>query len=273
MKISNKKEFKLGVYVVVICILIIISNLFDKNNNFFKEIKEAKNVEETEEIKQIEETKEILIADDNNYEKYVYLTFDDGPSVNVDKLLDLLDEYNAKATFFMVGMSVENWPHLAKKVFDRGHSVGMHSYSHSDKIYEDIENFKDDLDKCEVVFKNAIGFTPNIYRLPFGSLNRYLSDENLELISNELINRGYNYFDWNVSTGDGSNKTSSDDIYINAIRGMDEQEMPVILMHDTNNNTMNAIEYILQYGYIKKYKYDILTNDTKIGRYEPQNGG
>ena len=271
MNNSNKKEFKLYVYLVAICILIIISNLFDENNNFFKVVKEASNVEETYENSEINETKENETNSAYNveYKKNVYLTFDDGPSANIDNLLDLLDTYNVKATFFLVGMSVEIWPHLAKKVSDRGHSIGMHSYSHSEKIYENIDNFKDDLDKCENVFKNAIGFTPNIYRLPFGSLNRYLSNENLELVSEELINRGYNYFDWNVSTGDGSNKTSSDDIYINATRGMDEQEMPVILMHDTNNNTMNVIEYILQYGYIKEYRFDVLTNDTKIVRYEP----
>ena len=266
MNNSNKKEFKLYVYLVAICILIIISNLFEKKILHFKE---EENTNTEEEVERIEETKETLISDDKEYKKSIYLTFDDGPSADIDNLLDLLDTYDAKATFFMVGMSVENWPHLAKKVSDRGHSIGMHSYSHSEKIYENIDNFKDDLDKCEGVFKNAIGYVPNIYRLPFGSLNRYLSNENLELVSEELTRRGYNYFDWNVSTGDGSNKTSSDDIYIYAIRGIDEVEMPVVLMHDTNKNTMKAIEYILQYGYMKEYKFDGLKHDTKTVRYEP----
>ena len=142
-------------------------------------------------------------------------------------------------------------------ILDRGHSIGMHSYSHSDKIYSSIDEFKNDLDKSEAIFKEAIGFVPRLYRLPYGSLNMYLSRENLLKVSNELLKRGYNYYDWNGAAGDGSNSITSEQIYINVVKAMENIDMPVVLMHDRNDKTMSVIENILQYGVINNYKISI----------------
>ena len=260
MRLVVLKRFKNIIFNVIIslCIIIffVILVLYNKISN-----KEHINYS-------LNEEKTTQIEAKDNYNKVVYLTFDDGPSTNIDYLLDMLDKYNAKATFFMVGSCVETMPELALKVYKRGHSIGMHSYSHSEKIYDSINSFKEDLDKCEKIFKKLFGFRPNIYRLPFGSYNKYLSKEKLNLVSKELLKRGYNYYDWNASTGDGSKNVIGYSIYVNAVNGMKDQEMPVILMHDPNKNTMDVIEYILQYGFMNNYKFDVLTADTKPMRYE-----
>ncbi|MBR3635842.1 MAG: polysaccharide deacetylase family protein, partial [Lachnospiraceae bacterium] len=80
--------------------------------------------------------------------KKVYLTFDDGPSPNTEKILDILDEYDVKATFFVTGYQAEKHPEWYKEIVDRGHTIGMHSYSHvySD-IYSSTDAFFADIDK------------------------------------------------------------------------------------------------------------------------------
>ena len=236
----------------VVCLLLfsIIYILISKNNDANIEI-----IKESETQKKFSE----------EYKKVVYLTFDDGPSTNVSKLLDLLENYNAKATFFMVGTSVGERPHLAKLVYERGHSIGMHYYSHSEKIYERLKDFKDDLNKSEKVFKEALGFVPKLYRFPFGSHNKYLNSENYKLVTKELKKRGYVFYDWDVSSYDGSKDVVGYEIYVNAVNEMEENEAPLILMHDTNKKTMDVIEFILQYGFMKGYKFDSLIKEE---RYE-----
>lgn len=256
---------KLCIYILLTVILIIVSNMRDKKSYSKKTIIEN----ETTKIEESESETEEVVSYDKISKKTIYLTFDDGPSMNIDYLLDILDKYDAKVTFFMVGYSVEERPYLLEEVYERGHSIGMHSYSHDKKIYESIKSFKDDLNKCEKTFKKVLGFVPKIYRLPFGSYNKYLNKENYKLLTKELIKRGYNYYDWNVATGDGSKDVVGYDIYVNAIRGMEEKDTPVILMHDTNQNTMAVIEFILQHGYMNGYKFEGLTKDTEPVRYEP----
>lgn len=252
------KNLKLGfiIFLSIICFILIfifynITKVEKKNNETI--IKETKTIED----------------DYMNYNKVIYLTFDDGPSKNTEDLLNILDQYDAKATFFLIGNSVKSRPHLAKMILDRGHSIGMHSYSHSDKIYSSIDEFKNDLDKSEAIFKEAIGFVPRLYRLPYGSLNMYLSRENLLKVSNELLKRGYNYYDWNGAAGDGSNSITSEQIYINVVKAMENIDMPLVLMHDRNDKTMSVIENILQYGVINNYKFIGLSSDSPPVRYTP----
>ena len=251
-KKSKKNNSRILLYACVVCLLLfsIIYILISKNNDANIEI-----IKESETQNKLSE----------EYKKVVYLTFDDGPSNNVGRLLDLLDKYDAKATFFMVGYSVEERPHLAKLVYERGHSIGMHSYSHSEKIYESLKDFKDDLNKSEKVFKEALGFVPKLYRFPFGSHNKYLNSENYKLVTKELKKRGYVFYDWDVSSHDGSKDVVGYEIYVNAVNGMEENEAPIILMHETNKNTMDVIEFILQYGFMKGYKFDSLIKEE---RYE-----
>ena len=219
---QNKKvsSVLICVWIIIILILMLLSNLVYFNIDSYL------NIDDTKAAKELMDDKEIKDNSGENNKK-IYLTFDDGPTVRVEILLDILDKYNAKATFFLVGYIVDERPYLAKIIYDRGHSIGMHSYSHSEKIYEDLDSFKNDLKKSEEAFKKALGFVPKLYRFPYGSHNKYIEKDSSEKLKKELIKRGYNYYDWNVSTGDGSKIVNGYDIYVNAVNGIENENNPV----------------------------------------------
>ena len=128
----------------------------------------------------------------------VYLTFDDGPSKNTEKILDILDKYQVKATFFLTGREDKESLRLYREIVKRGHTVGMHSYSHQyDAIYESAKTFEEDLDKIQGLIYDATGIKCRLYRFPGGSSNQVSNTDMKELI--RILNeRNITYFDWNA---------------------------------------------------------------------------
>ncbi len=179
----------------------------------------------------------------------VYLTFDDGPSASTDEILDILNEYGVKATFFVVGRESEEDYRLYNRIVSEGHTLGMHSYSHRySKLYSSEEAFCDDLDKLTELLENVTGVTPKFYRFPGGSSN---TDSSLDIhrFIDILDERGIEYFDWNVSVGDATgNPISSDAIARNALSGIEERDSTVILMHDGQYKraTVEALPRIIE---------------------------
>lgn len=109
--------------------------------------------------------------DPQDDEKVVYLTFDDGPSANTQRVLDILDQYDAKATFFITAQQPDYFP-MIKKVYDEGHTVGLHSYTHEyDQVYASVDAYFDDLEKIGEVAKEQLGFVPCFIRFPGGASN------------------------------------------------------------------------------------------------------
>ncbi len=103
----------------------------------------------------------------NTNKKQIYLTFDDGPSPGItDPILDLLKEFNAKATFFLIGKKVETFPGLYKKIVNQGHSTGNHTYNHADAWKVGATEFLAEIEKCNQVFQSP-WFRPPYGRLPF----------------------------------------------------------------------------------------------------------
>src|SRR5699024_3282268 len=145
--------------------------------------------------------------DPQDDEKVVYLTFDDGPSENTQSILDILDQYGAKATFFITGGHEDCRP-LIKKAYEAGHTIGLHTYSHDYKqVYSSVDAYFEDLEKVGEVAKEQIGYVPCFIRFPGGASNT-VSAEYTPGIMTELTRKvqekGYQYYDWNVSSGDGS---------------------------------------------------------------------
>mgnify|MGYP000647630224 CR=1 FL=1 len=98
-------------------------------------------------------------------EKVVYLTLDDGPSKNTQAVLDILDKYNAKATFFVTGAMPE-YKDMIKKAYDKGHTIGMHTYSHDyAKVYASVDAYFQDLDQIGQLVKEEIGYVPCFYQI------------------------------------------------------------------------------------------------------------
>ena len=104
-------------------------------------------------------------------EKIIYLTFDDGPSENTKKIIDILDKYNVKATFFVTGNG-QKYNKYIKEAYEKGHTIGLHTYSHNYKeVYSSVDAYFDDLNKIGQMVKEQIGFVPKYIRFPGGSSN------------------------------------------------------------------------------------------------------
>ncbi len=207
-------------------------------------------------------------------EKVVYLTFDDGPSDLTPQVLDILDKYNAKATFFVVGHS-EDCFYLIAEEAKRGHTVGMHTYTHDyEQVYASDEAYFEDLDQIAQVVKEQIGYVPAYIRFPGGSSNS-VSAKYCEGIMSRLVDsvheKGYQYYDWNVSSGDGSNIETQDTID-NSI-GHEDLNNIILLCHDsaTKQSTVDALPSIIEYYQQLGYTFKGIDRQTYPAHHTPQN--
>ncbi len=181
--------------------------------------------------------------------KRVYLTFDDGPSKYTDEILDVLAEYNVKATFFVVGDTSEEAKALYKRIISEGHSIGIHSYSHRYyEIYASEEAFFEDFYLLSDYIYDVTGVRPDICRLPGGSSNT-VSKINMAEIVNELESQGITCYDWNISGGDAEgHKLSSGQIAANVLTGVNNFQTSIVLLHDGKDKaaTVEAVRLILE---------------------------
>lgn len=164
----------------------------------------------------------------------VYLTFDDGPSIYTNDILDILDSYNVKATFFVVGKEETNAEEALQRIVDEGHTLGMHSYSHKYKeLYESMDSFTQDFARIRDYIYQATGEESVCYRFPGGSSNT-VSEIDMHDFIDYLDSQGVEYYDWNVSSGDGgSMKLSTDTLLENCTKDIDTRDTSIILLHDS----------------------------------------
>ncbi len=170
--------------------------------------------------------------------KLCYLTFDDGPSDRTDEVLAILAEEDIKATFFVVKRDSEiNRSRLAA-VTQAGHTVAMHSSSHSyKKIYSSVEAFLSDYYELFTWIVEATGQKPTVFRFPGGSINGHNSHIYQEIIA-EMTRRGFVYYDWNISSGDATRGyISPAQIHANCISSMSRYDRTFVLMHDSVSHT------------------------------------
>ncbi len=171
-----------------------------------------------------------------------YLTFDDGPSTLTADLLDQLDAYDVKATFFVTAQNPAELDMIAEAA-RRGHTVGIHSYSHKYRaVYESVEAFLEDFDKMYQVILEQTGRPPEIFRFPGGSINAYNTDIYQQIIA-EMTRRGFVYYDWNVYAADTADGASAETIADAICDGAAKNRFAVIDCHDGSGhqNTVEAI--------------------------------
>lgn len=201
----------------------------------------------------------------------IYLTFDDGPSRYTSKLLDILQKYNIKATFFVTNQSWND--SLIKRMYAEGHSIGIHSYTHvySD-IYSSEEAYFNDLNKLRNKIYESSGYYSNLVRFPGGSSNTVSSFNKgiMTRLSKKLEEDGYRYFDWNIESHDTSN-INSDKIANNIINSLGSRSTYIVLQHDTNLNSVNAVEKVINYGIEKGYKFSALDEISPTAHHEIAN--
>lgn len=168
----------------------------------------------------------------------VYLTFEDGPSENTEAILDILAQYNVKATFFVVGKEDEDSQELYKRIVEEGHTLGMHSYSNKySQIYQSKDAFKEDFNRLRDELYQVTGVESIYYRFPGGSSNQ-ISNVPMSDFIHYLNEQGVIYYDWNISAGDAaSNAYSAEEIVANVVDDVVKYKTSVVLLHDASDKS------------------------------------
>lgn len=198
--------------------------------------------------------------------KVVYLTFDDGPGAHTQQLLDILDKYNVKVTFFVTNVN-SGYENMIAKEAAAGHTVAIHSASHDyKKIYSSVDAYFADLNEMSDIIYAQTGQRPKLIRFPGGSSNtvslKYCSGI-MTTLTKAVTDQGYKYFDWNVSSGDAGGITSTEEVYQNVVNGMKSHNVSVVLQHDIKGFSVNAVERIIQWGLANGYTFLPLTTSTE----------
>ena len=191
--------------------------------------------------------------------KVVYLTFDDGPGPYTAQLLDVLAEHNVKATFFCVNTGYDS---LIAREAREGHSVGIHSATHDySTIYASEEAFFADLEKMRGIIRNASGVDTTLMRFPGGSSNTVSSFNPgiMTRLVDAVTAMGYQYFDWNVLSGDAGETTSTEQVVKNVIDGISSHNVSIVLQHDIKGFSVDAVDEIITWGLSNGYTFLPLT--------------
>ena len=184
--------------------------------------------------------------------KICYLTFDDGPTAAVTPaILDTLKQYQVKATFFMLGKMIEESPDLAKRVYDEGHLLANHSYSHDYKaLYATGESFMGEIEKTNGLIQGITGEEPfKLIRFPGGSYNAGDHAAEKQKYKTLLQEKGYYYADWNALNGDAEGASRSAAQLLEKLKATAAQKNIVVLMHDAaaKKTTAEALPSIIEY--------------------------
>ncbi|MCR5146068.1 MAG: polysaccharide deacetylase family protein [Clostridia bacterium] len=213
----------------------------------------------------------------NGKKGVIYLTFDDGPTSNITpKVLDILKEKNVKATFFILNYNGVG-ESLVKREFNEGHTVAIHGYSHDyATIYKSEEAYMQNLKKLQDKIKATTGYTATITRFPGGSSNTISRNYNQGIMTRLcklVLEQGYKYFDWNVSSGDAGGAKNADQVYNNVISGLSKSKANVVLMHDfsSNSKVLDALPRIIDYGLANGYTFERITESTPMVTHRPNN--
>lgn len=195
--------------------------------------------------------------------KIAYLTFDDGPeNKNTLGALDVLKQYGIKATFYLVGRYCTYYPEVVKRIFDEGHAIGNHSYTHDyDVLYPNVYNFMDEIYNTEKVIKEIIGVRPLIIRAPGGKAGMFTNEYYPVLASAGLVEH-----DWNVCIEDATSKTYYAEDFINKVRQQTawNPQHAIVLMHcgAYKGETIRALPGIIQVLKDRGYSFGVITPAT-----------
>lgn len=283
----NKKKVAIVVLLLIllICSVLVIRNYIQKINSY----KAYKQYEE--QLQTIASQKEQVQAKNDNIRnlpvlteqakaeieniyhsdsKRIFITFDDGPSTVTPQILDTLKQKNVKATFFVLGSRVEAQPDMVKRMYEEGHFIANHGYSHKyTYIYQSPQTVLDEFNKCNEAVQKAIQvpeYNSHLFRFPGGVVGgKYaeIKSQAAELLKQNNIM----YVDWNALTGDAETNNLSVELEIKRLQEtISGRNSVVLLMHDAQAKTVTAealpqiISYLKEQGYEFKNFYDIMRN-------------
>ena len=208
---------------------------------------------EKKELEQIK--KQPIIYKGSNHSKKVALTFDDGPDIEVtNKILTILREHHVPATFFVTGRMVQEYPHMLKKIYEEGHVIGNHSWSHPQLTKISPREVENQLNRTNQIIEKVIGKKVVLFRPPYGATNTRVQ---------QLIKKnGFLIINWSVDTNDwrGNSGTKIEQI-------VKQQMSPggIILQHNAGNKlqgTVDALPKIIHF--LKSQNYQLVTVDQLV---------
>ncbi len=218
------------------------------------------------------------IADEQNeYVGTICLTFDDGPSVEItNQILDILQEKNVKATFFILDYDEEKLSIINREI-ENGHTVALHGYSHDySNIYSNLESLESSFVTLQEKLYADTGYYSTFIRFPGGSSNtvskKYCTGIMTEA-TQAFTNLGFVYFDWNVDSQDAGGAKSAEEIYNNVTSTLVDGRTNVVLMHDAQNKTytVEALRRIIDYGIEHGFEFKAISQDTKVVQHNVNN--
>lgn len=194
--------------------------------------------------------------------KVIYLTFDDGPAGKVtNDVLDILKENSVKATFFLIGCQIKNQEDLVKRIYDEGHSIGLHSMTHKkNSLYCSNEHFLKEMLDTQNVISEVVPIKPTILRFPFGCNN------NTYKISKSMVDllheNNLKIYDWNTDSGDGANPNSCPERLLKNSKST--KDRVVLLMHCSylSKNSVKALPSIIKFYKDNGYEFKIIDDNT-----------
>lgn len=233
-------------------------------------------VKEDNDVSSQEEAGPILLLPNEHYINFTppkegrvaYLTFDDGPSSNTDEILNILDYYNVKATFFVIYH--KDMEEQYKAIVDRGHTIALHTYTHDySKVYRSETAFFNEITRISDYVYSVTGVRSRIIRFPGGSSNtvsNHYCRDIMQTLKVSVPKNGYAYHDWNVDTGDAAaNNLAPEKMVENVKKSLTKYRKPDILMHDsgaTKRTTVEALPEIIEYIYSQGYRMERLELDS-----------
>ena len=231
-----------------------------------------KDIEELENIEtRIEDIRKAFFADAVKADQMVrdgtadfkvcYLTFDDGPyKATTPYFLDVLEEYDVQATFFVLQRDGEEYKDILRREKLNAHAIGNHTDSHlislkyANSIYRSEDAFIEAIENNREYVYEACGYYSDVMRFPGGSNQATYMGLNKAAIVKRLVDMGYGYADWNMSTGDGGAVRPANEFLHNVIDISGDYDIALILMHDYSLNTLEClpemIETLKAQGYI-----------------------
>ena len=273
--------------IIIVLLIIIMAVIFkntsrrnniviDDNNNNNNEQEQAMLVELDRKRKE-EEERQKEKQEEENATGIIYLTFDDGPSLDItSQILDVLSNKKIKATFFVVHFSEKN-AELVKREDEEGHTVALHGYTHNySEVYQSADACMENIKKIQQQVYETIGKRPNIIRFPGGSSNT-ISKKYCEGVMTEVtqraLNEGFKYFDWNVDSDDAGRAKTRNDVYNNVTSKIKPHRENVVLMHDfsRNNKTLEALSDIIDFGLQNGYVFRKITDETPMIKHSVNN--
>jgi peptidoglycan/xylan/chitin deacetylase (PgdA/CDA1 family) len=191
----------------------------------------------------------------------VYLTFDDGPSMQTPKVLDLLKDEGIKASFFVLGKMAEEHPEFLKRIVKEGHTLGNHTYDHIYKnVYGNIAEYWRQIQKTENIISVNCGVKPELVRAPGGTYMNFNA-----FYYYDMDEAGYTVMDWNMDSADSTRAGISAKEIVDHIKSSTLKHEVILLLHDGagHNETVKALPAIIDYFKKQGYTFALLTNKVR----------